>query len=178
MTQKEMISNVCENLFMRNMARFIGYNTAKGSRMYGTLDGIPKEGCIESPCAESLMVGLGLGMSLDGGYLPVVCFERHEFAVFALGQLAVMGDKFASVTGGVRTPLVVRVIKGGEKPLNPGSQHCGNYGTALMESMPNSVFLFAKFGLTYDSVVAALQSSRSGIVVIMEERDGYEETVA
>jgi len=173
MTQREQIALVCEELVIGKDAVFLGYNVKFGSQMYGTLKRIPLHKLVETPCAENLMAGMGVGLALQGKHLPVVCFERHEFAIFGLGQLAVMADKLHAVSG-VRVPMVVRVIKGAEGPLDPGEQHKGNYGAALMQAMPNSVFLFAKFGLTYDQVASALKSSKSGVVVILEERDGYD----
>lgn len=177
MTQREQIAQVCRELAEKRHAMFLGYNVAKGSQMYGTLKGVPADRLVEMPCAENLMGGAAVGMALQGEWLPVVCFERHEFALFALGQLAVMADKLHSVTKGVTVPMVVRVIRGGTKPLDPGAQHCGDYEASLVAAMKDSEFLFLRNGLTYEDVDAALDRSRSGISVIMEERDGYEETV-
>lgn len=175
MTRQENIKDICFKLFEKNRAVFIGYNVLKGSRMYGTLAGIPERACVEMPCAESLMVGTAIGVSLEKSSLPVLCFERHEFALFSLGLIAVMADKFCSVTSNIKLPMVIRVIKGGKFPLNPGAQHCGNYEKVFKSSMPNSEFLFDWDNLNYKDVVTALAKSKSGIVVILEDKDGYSE---
>lgn len=130
MTVKERLTQVWLELARKHNAVFLGYNTAKGSRMYGTLDKVPLDRCVETPCAENLMAGMGVGLALGGSCLPVVCFERHEFVLFALGQIAVMGDKFNRVTG-VRVPMVVRAIRGGSQPLDPGAQHKMSYYDAI-----------------------------------------------
>jgi hypothetical protein len=64
MTYKECITGLCDRYAKDNAARFIGYNTVYGSRMYGTLTNVKPELCIEAPVAENLMVGLAMGMAL------------------------------------------------------------------------------------------------------------------
>ena len=175
MTIKEKLQKIYKQLYEDESARYIGYNVAKGSRMYGTLAGLPMEALIETPCAENLMVGMAIGISLEGKLLPVVCFERHEFVLFALGNLAVMGDKFMRVTG-EKCQLVVRCIQGGSQPLDPGAQHKIDYSVAL-EAACSQACVIHQSVLTYDMLIEALDVSPSGIVLIMEERDGYEQTV-
>ena len=175
MTVKENLTDIYSKLID---AKFIGYNTAKGSRMYGTLSKVSEGNCIETPVAENLMVGIAVGMALQRKFLPVVCFERHEFALYAMGQLGVMADKLPYVGGKQFTlPMIVRCIKGGTKPLYPGLQHCGDYADAISDVMNHSICLDGGVNLTYDGIAHALNFSASGIVVILEDRDGYEQTV-
>ena len=175
MTVKDLLTDTYAELCEKDNARFLGYNTANGSRMYGTLNKIPMGSCVETPCAENLMVGMALGMSLEGNLLPVICFERHEFVLFALGMIAVMGDKFKSVTG-ERVPLIIRAIKGGSKPLDPGEQHKVDYREAITLACANSSVIMQE-DVSYERIKKELKRSPSGIVLIMEERDGYEQTV-
>jgi pyruvate/2-oxoglutarate/acetoin dehydrogenase E1 component len=175
MTLRDNLTEVCASLAALHKARFIGYNTAKGSRMYGTLAKVPVESCIEAPCAENLMMGMAIGMALEGTYLPVVCFERHEFVLFAMGMLAVMGDKMYRVGGG-RFPLIIRAIRGGSEPLDPGAQHKVSYYDAIESACSSSVIIDQK-DVSTDLVLEGLRVSPSGIVIIMEDRDGYEQSV-
>jgi pyruvate/2-oxoglutarate/acetoin dehydrogenase E1 component len=98
--------------------KFIGYNTERGHQMYGTLKGCEKS-CIETPIAENLMVGLAMGMSLEG-YYPVVCFERSNFLLPALDAMPRMAKNFDF-------PVLLRVIIPTNTPLNPGIQHLGDF---------------------------------------------------
>src|ERR1017187_3948127 len=67
-------------------ARFIGYGVREPSRGGGTFAGVPKEQCIETPVAENLMVGLGIGMAL-AGLKPLVYIERADFMLNALDAI-------------------------------------------------------------------------------------------
>lgn len=173
MTVRDHLKGVYEQLYRERNAHFIGYNVGKGSRMYGTLTGIPSEGYTEMPCAENLMVGVAIGMALSGRhFLPVLCFERHEFALFGLGMLAVMADKLHRVTG-TRVPMVARCILGGDYPLYPGEQHCVDYSAEILGTCRYASSLWAPF-TTVRKIEQGLRESPSGIVIIMEARFQYE----
>jgi pyruvate/2-oxoglutarate/acetoin dehydrogenase E1 component len=86
MTYKQAITLEMNELARDKLVRFIGYNTRYGHRMYGTLSEVSPRKCIEMPVAESLMVGLAMGMSLEG-YKPVICFERQDFMLVAADQI-------------------------------------------------------------------------------------------
>ena len=177
MTIKEHLSWTYEKLFHLNKAVYLGYNVGKGSRMYGTLSRIPSEGYNEMPCAENLIAGVGVGLALEGSRLPVLCFERHEFVLFGMGILAAFADKLHLVTSNVRVPMVVRVIKGAEKPLYPGAQHCGDYTNTILSALPNSSLLCGDSRLTYEDIIQSLDDSASGIVIILEDKDEYEQQI-
>jgi pyruvate/2-oxoglutarate/acetoin dehydrogenase E1 component len=173
MKYKDVIKN-CINEYVRTYpeARFIGYNTVKGSRMYGTLNDVPVEKCIESPVSENLMMGMAFGMALEG-YRPVVCFERHDFLLLGLDALVNHIDKLPWMSGDqFKLPIIVRAIVGGTKPIDPGPQHTQNYEKALQKMLHytpiniNVAFGFGDVGLT-----------KSGAVVVSEYKDLYETEV-
>ena len=131
MTYKDYITKCMTKLSMDKMTRFIGYNTKLGSRMYGTLDMVPKDMCIEMPICENLMVGMAIGMALEG-YKPVVCFERHDFMLLAMDAIVNHLDKLPYMSGNqYQLDVKIRAIVGGTEPLHAGVQHTNDYGNEV-----------------------------------------------
>lgn len=120
---KDSIVKECHKLSKNKKTVFIGYNTSCGSRIYGTLRKVPPDQCIETPVAENLMVGLAMGMSLEG-CRPVLCFERTNFLWAAADAIRHHLCMLPQLSGGqFDFPVVLRAITGHDKPLDPGPQH-------------------------------------------------------
>lgn len=86
-------------------AIFIGYSLVPGDAM-GTLANVPINQKIETPIAENLMVGIAIGMSLEG-FLPVVYFERHDFMLVAMDAIVNHLDKIRRISHGEFKPKVI-----------------------------------------------------------------------
>jgi pyruvate dehydrogenase E1 component beta subunit len=171
---KEIIKLKCEEYAKNPLARFIGYNTVYGSRMYGTLSDINPNQCIESPVAENLMAGLAMGMSLEG-YRPVLCFERHDFILLALDALVNQMDKMPWMSGDkFKYPILLRAIVGGKKPIDPGPMHSQNYSKALSTMLKNTPVFEPMTVDAFDNAWAEVGRSNSGAVIIVEHKDLYE----
>lgn len=171
---KQAIKEQCESYATNPAVRFIGYNTIFGSRMYGTLSGVPTTQCIETPVAENLMVGLAIGMALEG-YRPVVCFERHDFLLLALDALVNHVDKMPWISGGqFKFPIIIRAIVGSRTPMDPGPMHRQDYTYALQTMLKYTPVL--SFSTTYGlkSVWDKVGKTESGAVVVIEHKDDYE----
>jgi len=84
---------------------FIGYSIVPGDAM-GTLVNVPLNQKIETPVAENLMVGLGIGMSLEG-LIPVVYFERHDFLLVAADAIVNHLAKMKRISHGEFKPKVI-----------------------------------------------------------------------
>lgn len=155
-------------------AVFIGYNTVYGSRMYGTLNGVPTKQCIEMPVAENLMMGMAMGMSLEG-YRPVVCFERHDFLLLALDALVNHVDKMPWMSEGqYKFPILIRAIVGGTRPLNAGPQHTQIYTSQLGTMLKHTPVIN---GISRQDIELAWNTvgrTNSGAVVLTEYRDFYD----
>ena len=72
----------------------------------GTLVNVDNDQKIETPIAENLMVGLAIGMSLEG-YLPVVYFERHDFMLVAMYAIVNHLYKINRISHGEYKPKVI-----------------------------------------------------------------------
>ena len=174
-TYRDAIALECELYAQDPKARFIGYNTAMGSRMYGTLKNVPVEQCIEAPVAENLMVGLAMGMSLEG-YKPVVCFERHDFIPIALDAIVNHVDKMPAISGGqFRFPIIFRCIIGAKGPLNAGPQHTQDYSEALWSMVHNTPVVNVHSYPTVHGAWDLIKTSTSGAIILIEHRDLYDQ---
>lgn len=164
-TYKDIITQSCSRLAKDRKVVFVGYNTVCGSRMYGTLAGVPRRQCIETPVAENLMMGLGMGLSLEG-YKPVVCFERMNFMLPAadaiIHHLALLpelsGRQFSF-------NVVIRAVIGYPWPLDPGKQHVGNYVDMFKGLYGLVVFDCLNTGNLKEAYEAAFNAERPVLIV-------------
>ena len=125
MTYKELLTQEMTDLSLNKRVRFVGYNTKHGHQMYSTLKWC-EESCIETPVAENLMMGIAMGLSLEG-YRPIVCFERSNFLLPALDAIINHLYGLPKMSGEFNFPVIIRVIIPTDKPLNCGLQHLGDY---------------------------------------------------
>ena len=67
LSYQDIIRLMCVEYSKKHLtARFMGYNTLKGSQMYGTLKDISPLQLMEMPVAENLMMGMAVGMAATG----------------------------------------------------------------------------------------------------------------
>mgnify|MGYP006275709175 CR=1 FL=1 len=83
--------------------------------LFGTIDGLSSKyplQCIELPCSENASVGMALGAACYG-LLPILCYQRVEFALLALEQLFNNTTKISYLSSGSRSnPALFRFIIG------------------------------------------------------------------
>mgnify|MGYP001609841823 CR=1 FL=1 len=176
-TFKQVISECCTDYANNKDTRFIGYSVSYGSRVYGTLDRVDSGQCIETPVAENLMLGLAMGMSLEG-FRPVVCFERHDFLLLGLDALVNHVDKMPWISGDAfKFPIIVRAIVGSNEPLRAGPMHTQDYTTALSSMLKYTPVLEPKTERDFVQAWNVVGHSRSGAIVIIEHRDLYNKEI-
>lgn len=82
------IQNLTESLLASNPKSILMCEGVDDG-FFGTISDLShryKDQCIELPCSENGSVGMALGAAMCG-CLPVLCFQRVEFALLALEQL-------------------------------------------------------------------------------------------
>jgi pyruvate/2-oxoglutarate/acetoin dehydrogenase E1 component len=100
---------------------------AGGTALRRTLDHLPDEKLLELPVFENTQMGMATGMAI-GGMLPICCFPRWNFLLSATDQLVNHLDKLPLMSnGGYRPRVIIRVAVPSDQPLDPGSQHLGNF---------------------------------------------------
>jgi len=103
----------------------------EGTGLYDSLKHIPEEKRIELPVAEYFQSGLANGMAI-AGMIPVSIFPRWNFLLMGLDQIVNHLDKFIEMSDGKLFPkVIIRVAVGSERPIDPQSQHKGNFSEAL-----------------------------------------------
>jgi pyruvate dehydrogenase E1 component beta subunit len=136
-TYKDALIGEMLKLSSDSKVRFVGYNVARGPQFNDTLTLCPGHCLIETPCAENLIMGLAMGLSLEG-FKPIACFERMDFLLGAMDAIVnhlctlpeLSGDQFDF-------PVVIRTCVGSTKPLDPGPQHTRDYVSAIKMMAPS-----------------------------------------
>ncbi len=111
--------------------RFIGYGIRHGRAM-GTLKNVAEHQLIETPVAENLMVGMAIGLSLQG-FIPVVFIERMDFIMNAMDAIVNHLDKIAKISRGEFHPAVIlrAVVGNRNKPLYTGATHTQDFAEPI-----------------------------------------------
>lgn len=145
--------------------------------MYGTLKNVPDSQLIEMPVCENLMVGMAVGLALED-FLPVVCFERHDFILLGLDALVNHVDKMPHLSGDqYKLPIVIRAIVGAKEPLNPGPQHTQDYTKELESMLKYTQVYTPQTEGEFQRAWGSVGQSQSGASVIIEHRDMYEREI-
>ena len=109
----------------------------EGTGLYDSLKHIPEEKRIELPVAEYFQSGLANGMAI-AGMIPISVFPRWNFLLMGVDQIVNHLDKFIEMSNGKLFPkVIIRVAVGSEKPVDPQSQHKGNFSDAFRSMTKN-----------------------------------------
>jgi pyruvate/2-oxoglutarate/acetoin dehydrogenase E1 component len=109
----------------------------EGTGLYDSLKHIPEEKRIELPVAEYFQSGLVNGMAI-AGMIPISVFPRWNFLLMGVDQIVNHLDKFVEMSDGKLFPkVIIRVAVGSERPVDPQSQHKGNFSDAFRSMTKN-----------------------------------------
>ena len=174
MAYKEELIKAMDLLSNQDSSIFVGYNINYGSKIYGTMDNIPKEKKIEFPIAEDMQMGVSIGLSLEG-YIPISIYPRIDFLIIATNQLVNHLDKIEEMSCGQFKPkVIIRTAIGSTKPLYPGLQHCSDYTMALKHMLKNVDVI--KLNNSKDIIPAyknALEETNNKSTLLIEVADFY-----
>ena len=122
--QKDNIKEEMKWLSEQEGAVFIGEGIVGSGRIYGTLDDVPTNKCVEMPIAENLVVGVAIGLAMKG-YKPIVVFQRMDFMLCGADALINHLALIPHLSNGqFRLPVMVRTIVGSQNPkFDVGVQH-------------------------------------------------------
>lgn len=106
-------------------AIMIGQGISDHKGIFGTATGLfetfGRDRIIESPIAEEMMTGFGLGTSLNGMY-PIMTHIRADFSFVAMNQIVNLYAKYKYMFGGQFKPSgLIRLIVG--RSWGQGAQH-------------------------------------------------------
>ena len=179
MTYKSIISDSLYEISKDPLVYHIGYNTLYG-RAGNTLSGIKEEQMMETPEAENLMMGVAIGMSLEG-YLPVVHFERMDFILNALDSIVNHLDKMEKMSKGEFKPAcIIRCVVGNtKKPLYTGLTHTQDFTNALIEMVDMPVITLNHAPIIKQRYVRAYNDMRlrHKSTMLIEYKDKWDEQI-
>lgn len=119
----DLLASDSRTIFMGQAMEFKGHAVSRQVEKY------PKEQKLEFPVAEELQAGFALGMALKG-YIPVCIYPRCNFAILAANQIVNHIDKWEALTG-ERVKVIIKMVVGSVKPMDPDLQHKANYAEAF-----------------------------------------------
>lgn len=148
---------------------FTGYNICKAGRIYGTLNEVPLRKCNEMPVAENLIVGVAIGLALEGTFRPIIVFERMDFMANAVDAIINHLALLPYLSGGqFALPVIIRTIIGSNnKKWRLGPQH----NKDLRYLFENSMLVMEFKGI--ESYKEAYRD-RTRPIMVVEFKDCYE----
>lgn len=118
---------------------FIGYNVKYGDAM-GNLKNVSQHQKIETPVAENLMAGLGIGMSFEG-IKPVVFYERHDFMLVAADAIGNHMNHINRISHQeYNVPVILRTVVADSGPFYSGPTHSQDFTRTFKELVDFPVF--------------------------------------
>lgn len=174
MTYKEALTLAMNELARDPKRVFLGYNVKYGSKANGTLAQVPESQLIETPVAENLMMGLAIGLALEG-YKPVVWYERFDFVLNASDAIVNHLDKLKTISRGEYAPsVIIRANVGSSaKPLYTGVTHTQDFSEAFRSLVSFPVVRLQDRDRVQAEYAAAARSG--GSCMLVEYRDLYEQ---
>lgn len=117
--------------------QFVGQTVGcPGTFMFPTLEDVSHQNRLEFPVCESFQMQFSLGIALTGQTVVSV-YPRQNFLLLATADLVLL-DKMVEMTDGKCNPhVIVRVATGPTIPVDPQTQHRGNYTNMYRELLKN-----------------------------------------
>ena len=148
----------------------IGYSVKFGNAL-DVLNDVSDDKKIETPVAENLMMGLAIGMSLEG-FRPVVYFERHDFMLCAADAIVNHVNHIERISGGeFKKPVIIRSIVTDAGPFYAGPTHSQNFTEAFKNLVDFPIYTPKSGGEVLNVYNLALSSNRPSLIV--EHKNNY-----
>jgi len=135
---KESLTDAMQLLADDKRTIFIGQSVSvAGTAMRTTLEHVAVEKLLELPVEEDFQMGMANGLAL-AGFIPISIFPRWNFLLLATNQVVNHLDKISELSRSNPAPkVIIRTGIGSEHPLNPGTQHTGDFTDAFRVMCPN-----------------------------------------
>jgi pyruvate/2-oxoglutarate/acetoin dehydrogenase E1 component len=131
----------------------------------GALKNIDSSKKIETPVAENLMTGLGIGMSFEG-YRPVIYYERHDFMLTAADAIGNHINHIERISHGeYQVPVILRSVVADAGPFYSGPTHSQDFTETFRAMVDFPVYLPSTGQEVRRAYHLALQSSRPSMIV-------------
>ena len=109
----------------------------KGTAMTNTLKDVPSEKLLEMPVDEEMQMGITNGLAVNGT-VPISIYPRWNFFLLTMNQTINHLDKMSDFSHKEYCPkVIIRTAIGSERPLNPQTQHVGDYTKGMRAMVYN-----------------------------------------
>ena len=144
--------------------------------MSNTLKGINKKKLLELPVAEEMQMGITIGMIMTG-LIPISIYPRWNFLLLSINQLVNHLDKFNEMTQNYyKSKAIIRTSIGSQRPLNPQSQHMGDFSAPIKKMAKNIEIVKLKDPKDiFPSYKKALTRNDNVSTILVEYGDYYNE---
>ena len=131
---------------------------------------------IELPVAEEMQMGMTLGMLMEG-FVPISIYPRWNFLLLAINQLVNHLDKFNEMTeNSYKSKAIIRTSIGSIRPLNPQSQHVGDFTNSILKMCKNiEVIKLREPDQIFPAYKKAYERKDNKSSIIIEYGDYYNE---
>ena len=120
-------------------------------------------------------MGMTLGLALEG-YIPISIYPRWNFLLLATNQLVNHMDKISEISNNKITPqIIIRTAVGSVRPLDPQSQHKGDFSKAYKMMCKNIDFYYLKNTKDILKTYKKVLKNKKRISLIVEVADYYNE---
>ena len=156
---------------------FIGQAVADpGTAMSNTLKEIDKNKLFETPVFEEMQMGISIGYALNG-FIPICIFPRWNFLILASNQIINHLDKIQNFSNdGYNPKVIIRTSIGSVRPLNPQSQHIGDFTEAFKKILKNiEIIRLDETEDIFDAYKHAYNRKDNKSTIIVEYGDYYNE---
>jgi pyruvate/2-oxoglutarate/acetoin dehydrogenase E1 component len=175
-TYGEALRIAMEDGLASNPSAFIiGQGVTDHKGIFGTTSGLREKygsnRVIESPIAEDVMTGLGLGSSLAGLY-PIMTHIRVDFSLLAVNQLINLYAKYKYMFGGQFSPKgLIRMVVG--RSWGQGAQHAQSL-QSLFSHIPGLTVIMPSSAASVISQYNYAINHFDSLVIAIEHRNLYE----
>ena len=137
---------------------------------------VDKKKKIELPVAEEMQMGMTLGMLMEG-FVPISIYPRWNFLLLAINQLVNHLDKFNEMTeNSYKSKAIIRTSIGSIRPLNPQSQHVGDFTNSILKMCKNiEVIKLREPDQIFPAYKKAYERKDNKSSIIIEYGDYYNE---
>ena len=173
----EELKKSMEYLSLNPKTRFLGQAVeVPGTAMSNTLKNIKQNKLIELPVAEEMQMGITTGMIMNG-LIPVSIYPRWNFLILAINQLVNHLDKLNEMTNNYyKSKAIIRTSIGSKRPLNPQSQHVGDFTKPIQMLSKNiNVVKLKEPNQIFPAYKKALDRKDNVSTIIVEYGDFYNE---
>jgi pyruvate/2-oxoglutarate/acetoin dehydrogenase E1 component len=156
---------------------FIGQSVAyPGNAIYGSLQDLSASKKIELPVFEDTQMGMSIGLALEG-FIPISIFPRFNFLLLAANQVVNHLDKISHISkGGMQPKVIIKVMVGSVRPLDPGIQHKGNFTESFRRLVDTIVIEdLSEADLIFPAYEKALLRDDGKSTILVEYGDYYSE---